>query len=129
MDINPSLSTFKVFYQTKIEASSEEVWKVISAPGNLNYCHPFCKSNLIEKWGGVGAKDTIEYYNERKEMLLNYPVFQKKITRILEDKGEIKLDELGVSEKYGREYLKMYLRTTYTSLTLEETADSLRRSQ
>jgi len=75
------------------------------------------------------AVDTIEYYNERKEMLLNYPVFQKKITRIIEDKGEVKLDELGVSEKYGREYLKMYLRTTYSPLMLEETADSLRRSQ
>ena len=74
------------------------------------------------------AVDTIEYYNERKEMLLNYPVFQKKITRILEQKGEVKLDELGVSEKYGREYLKMYLRTTYSPLMLEETADSLRRS-
>jgi len=75
------------------------------------------------------AVDTIEYYNERKEMLLNYPVFQKKITRIIEEKGEVKLDELGVSEKYGREYLKMYLRTTYSPLMLEETADSLRRSQ
>jgi len=74
------------------------------------------------------AVDTIEYYNERKEMLLNYPVFQKKITRILEQKGEVKLNELGVSEKYGREYLKMYLRTTYSPLMLEETADSLRRS-
>jgi len=75
------------------------------------------------------AVDTIEYYNERKEMLLNYPVFQKKITRIIEEKGEVKLDELGVSEKYGREYLKMYLRTTYSPLMLEETADSLRRSR
>jgi len=75
------------------------------------------------------AVDTIEYYNERKEMLLNYPVFQKKIQRILEEKGEIKLDELGVSEKYGREYLKMYHRTTYSPLMLEETADSLRRSR
>lgn len=75
------------------------------------------------------AVETIEYYHERKEMLLNYPVFQKKIDRILGEKNEVKLDELGVSEKYGREYLKMYLRTTYSPLTLEETADSLRRSQ
>jgi len=74
------------------------------------------------------AVDTIEYYNERKEMLLNYPVFEKKITRILDEKDEVKLDELGVSEKYGREYLKMYIRTTYSPLRLEETADSIRRS-
>ncbi len=75
------------------------------------------------------AVDTIEYYNERREMLLNYPVFQKKIQRILDEKGEVKLDELGVSEKYGREYLKMYHRTTYSPLMLEETADSLRRTR
>ncbi len=73
------------------------------------------------------AVETIEYYNERKEMLLNYPVFEKKIGRILEEKGEVKLGELGVAERYGREYLKMYHRTTYSPLLLEETADSLRR--
>ncbi|MFH2111614.1 MAG: hypothetical protein ABIJ47_10200 [Candidatus Bathyarchaeota archaeon] len=74
------------------------------------------------------AVDTIEYYNERREMLLNYPVFARKITRILDEKEEVKMDELGVAEKYGREYLKMYLRTTYSPLTLEETTDSLRRN-
>jgi len=73
------------------------------------------------------AVETIEYYNERKEMLLNYPVFEKKISRILKEKGEVKLDELGAAERYGREYLKMYHRTTYSPLQLEETADSLRR--
>jgi len=74
------------------------------------------------------AVDTIEYYNERKEMLLNYPVFQKKITRILDEHGEVRLGDLGVAEKYGIEYLKMYHRTTYSPLTLEETTDSLRRN-
>jgi len=39
----------------------------------------------------------------------------------------VKLDELGAAERYGREYLKMYHRTTYSPLQLEETADSLRR--
>jgi hypothetical protein len=74
------------------------------------------------------AVDTIEYYNERREMLLNYPVFRKKITRVLDEKAEVVLDDLGVADKYGREYLKMYLRTTNTPLTLEERTDSLRRN-
>lgn len=74
------------------------------------------------------AVDTIEYYNERKEMLLNYGVFEKKITRLLEQKGEVTLSELGTAEKYGREYLKMYHRTNYSSLMLEERSDSLRRT-
>ena len=75
------------------------------------------------------AVETIEYYNERKEMLLNYPVFEKKIGRIIDEKGEVKLSELGVAERYGREYLKMYHRTNLSPLLLEETADSLRRQR
>jgi len=53
----------KVYAQVKIRASQQAVWEVISEPGNLNYCHPFCKSNYVEKWGGIGAIDFIEYYN------------------------------------------------------------------
>jgi len=71
------------------------------------------------------AVDTIQYYVEVREMLLNYPVFSKKITRLLEEEGEARLSRLGVGEKYGREYLKIYLRTTPGSL--EETAEGLRR--
>jgi len=73
------------------------------------------------------AIDTIEYYNERKEMLLNYRVLEKMITRLLDASGEVKLTELGVAEKYGREYLKLYHRS-HPALLLEETADSLRRT-
>ena len=46
-----------------------------------------------------------------------------------DEKGEVKLDELGVAERCGREYLKMYHRTTHSPLLLEETADSLRRQR
>ncbi|MCH2082949.1 MAG: hypothetical protein MK226_11210 [Saprospiraceae bacterium] len=63
MNYTEGLKTQKVYAQVKVNASSEEVWKVISMPGNLNYCHPFCKSNQVEKWGGIGAIDFIEYYN------------------------------------------------------------------
>jgi len=47
----------------KINASTDILWKSISKPGNLEYCHPFCKSNKVEKWGEIGAIDFIEYYN------------------------------------------------------------------
>jgi hypothetical protein len=73
------------------------------------------------------AVDTIEYYNERRELLLNYTILEKKIDRILENNHEIHLKELGVSEKFGREYLKLYMRSHSRETPLEEVGDSLRR--
>ena len=44
-----------------IHAPVEKVWNVISAPGNLEPCHPFCEMNPVEKWPGEGSKDEIHY--------------------------------------------------------------------
>ncbi len=74
------------------------------------------------------AVDTIEYYNERKELLLNYHILEKKIGRILDERQEVGLWELGVAEKYGREYLKLYLRGHFKEAPLEEVGGVLRRA-
>jgi hypothetical protein len=73
------------------------------------------------------AMDTIQYYKERKELLLNYQIMEKKMTRILKEKDEVNLDELGVSEKFGREYIKLYIREHNNETPLEEVSDTLRR--
>ncbi|HET6444318.1 MAG TPA: hypothetical protein VFI27_07020 [candidate division Zixibacteria bacterium] len=44
-----------------IAAPAEKVWEVISMPGNLEPCHPFCAKNPVKKWPGEGAKDEIHY--------------------------------------------------------------------
>ena len=49
--------------EININCSTEKVWNIISSPNNLNHSHPFCKANIYQKWGKVGAKDTIKYYN------------------------------------------------------------------
>jgi hypothetical protein len=36
---------------------------VISSPGNLEICHPFCRVNPVEKWPGAGSQDSIHYYS------------------------------------------------------------------
>ena len=46
-----------------LPASGEEVWQLISRPGNLTDFHPFCQSNPVEKWPGVGSRDVIHYYS------------------------------------------------------------------
>ena len=46
-----------------IEAPAERIWAVISSPGNLAHCHPFCKNNPVEKWPGKGSLDSVYYYS------------------------------------------------------------------
>jgi hypothetical protein len=48
-----------------IAALPDEVWAVISAPGYLEECHPFCAANPVRVWPGTGSHDTIEYHNGR----------------------------------------------------------------
>ena len=46
-----------------IETTPRNLWLTISSPGNLEACHPFCKSNPVAEWLGVGSRDTIYYYS------------------------------------------------------------------
>ena len=46
-----------------IAAPPQKVWEVISNPGNLDDCHPFCHKNPVDQWPEVGSKDTIHYYS------------------------------------------------------------------
>lgn len=58
-------STFKwpVAVERSITATLGDVWSVISSPGNLELCHPFCRRNPVESWSGVGSRDAIEYHS------------------------------------------------------------------
>ena len=46
-----------------VNVTSRQVWKLISRPSNLESFHPFCKSNPVETWPGVGSIDYVNYYN------------------------------------------------------------------
>ncbi|MCP4203588.1 MAG: hypothetical protein GY769_16840 [bacterium] len=52
-----------VAFEQRLEAPAEQVWPVISAPGNLEKFHPFCKRNPVEKWPGAESRDAIHYYS------------------------------------------------------------------
>lgn len=49
----------------RIAAKPEEVWALISAPSNLEECHPFCAANPVHSWPGIESRDSIQYYNGR----------------------------------------------------------------
>jgi hypothetical protein len=44
-----------------IAAPAEKVWDVVSMPGNLELCHPFCKSNPVQVWPGPDSQDEVHY--------------------------------------------------------------------
>ncbi len=44
-----------------IAAPAEKVWDVISMPGNLELCHPFCKGNPVHVWPGPDSRDEVHY--------------------------------------------------------------------
>ena len=47
------------------ECSTDELWTLISAPGNLNDAHPFCKTNEALTWNGEEHVDRLVYLNGR----------------------------------------------------------------
>lgn len=49
-----------------IAVSPEDVWAVISTPGYLEECHPFCASNPVYEWPGPGSADALVYYSGRR---------------------------------------------------------------
>ena len=57
---NSPISVTKQF-----DASSNELWNLISAPSNLNDCHPFCKTNDVLQWDDTEHVDRLVYLNGR----------------------------------------------------------------
>ena len=50
----------------EIAAPPQAVWQGIAEAGYLKRCHPFCDSTNVERWPGVGSRDSITYYSGRK---------------------------------------------------------------
>ena len=46
------------------DCDTDELWKIISEPGNLNNSHPFCKSNEAIQWSKEEHSDRLVYLNE-----------------------------------------------------------------
>lgn len=52
-----------VYASMQIEAPAQDCWNVISSPGNLEWCHPYCASNPVQKWPGPDSRDEVHYLN------------------------------------------------------------------
>ena len=54
-----------VSYSKDLHFPIDKVWSIISAPQNLQNCHPFCKTNSIIEWDDQ-HHDILLYLNGRK---------------------------------------------------------------
>lgn len=71
-----------------IAAPAEQVWAVISMPGNLEPCHPHCAKNVPVAWPGKDARDTVVYLNGR--------VFERRFNRWIDGVGyDLEIGEPG----------------------------------
>ena len=57
---SPPITASQVF-----ACSTDELWTLISAPGNLNDAHPFCERNEPLVWDGETHRDRLVYLNGR----------------------------------------------------------------
>ncbi|RME48767.1 MAG: SRPBCC family protein, partial [Caldilineae bacterium] len=63
VEYNTERFKWPVSVSRSIEAPPQQIWSVITTPGNLETCHPFCKKNPVYKWPGIGSRDAIHYHS------------------------------------------------------------------
>ena len=57
---SPPITVTKLF-----DLPTTSLWELISTPGNLNNCHPFCKTNDVVEWSDENHSDVLVYLNGR----------------------------------------------------------------
>ena len=87
---NPSFK-WPVSANRHIQAPAEKIWAVISSPGNLAHCHPFCENNPVEKWPGKGSLDSVYYFSGW--------VYHRRFTEWIDGVGY----DLQIGRKKGRQ--------------------------
>ena len=93
-------STMTVTVTRRVQAGADRMWQVISTPGYLEPCHPFCERNPVQSWSGEDAEDTIRYYGGR--------VVQRRFNAWLEGAGYdlVVVDTAGVEQASVRWRIK-----------------------
>ena len=79
-----------VAFEQTIAAPADEVWQAISAPNNLERCHPYCAENPVQVWPGPGSRDEVHY--------LNGLVFERQFSKWIEGVGY----DLNIGRRGGR---------------------------
>ena len=75
----------------EFSAPASRIWDTISMPGNLEWCHPFCRKNPVLAWPGPEARDEVHY--------LNGLVYERRFHQWIEGTGyDLKIGAPGAPE-------------------------------
>jgi len=69
--------------------------------------------------------DSIVAYNEKKEILLNYPLAEMAIEELLRQKKQVYAQDLPFNLKYAEEYLKLFYSQNYLDFSFDRENKSL----
>ncbi len=72
--------------------------------------------------------DSIVAYNEKKEILLNYPIAEMAIEELLRQKKQIYAQDLPFNRKYAEEYLKLFYSQKYLEFSFDKENMSLMKN-
>jgi len=64
--------------------------------------------------------ETIAMYNEKKELLLNYPIAKTAIEDLLKEKKHISAQDLPFEPEYAKEYLKLFYSQRYREFSFDK---------
>ncbi|MBJ03521.1 MAG: hypothetical protein CMB65_02340 [Euryarchaeota archaeon] len=63
MQLNQYLNRRNISSSIVLNLNREKLWELITSPGHLNNCHPFCKTNDIIRWEDDCHEDVLTYLN------------------------------------------------------------------
>lgn len=91
-DLKPGFK-WPVVVAESIDAPTEKVWNVISMPGNLELCHPYCLKNPISEWPGEGSRDEVHY--------LSGWIYERKFCRWIDGVGyDLEIGRVGGGKSF-----------------------------
>jgi len=73
--------------------------------------------------------DSIVEYNEKKEILLNYPIAEMAIEELLRQKKQVYAQDLPFNLKYAEEYLKLFYSQKYLEFSFDRENNSLMKNE
>ena len=73
--------------------------------------------------------DSIVEYNEKKEILLNYPLAEMAIEELLRQKKQVYAQDLPFNLKYAEEYLKLFYSQKYLEFSFDRENNSLMKNE
>ena len=69
--------------------------------------------------------DTLAAYNEKKELLLNYPIAEMEILNLLKRKEQISAEDLPFEHRFAEEYLRLFYSNNFSEFRFDESNISL----